>query len=288
MPYPAGMSPGSMICPDCGKLIGVDEARCPFCGAWRPGFFGLTPRFQRFFHGRLDLDRVIVVACVALYVLSLALDPRAVLQMHGGGMFGGLFNFLAPSSRALFQLGMTGGPAWQQGWWWTVFSAIYLHGSLLHIFFNLMWVRQLGPAVTQVYGQGRSFVIFTVSGAVGFLASNLLSGAPTIGASGSIFGLLAALIVFGRRRRIALMTTQLWQWAIVLMVMGFVMAGVNNWAHLGGFAGGWGTAALMRFDDEKRETPAVQLLALALLALTAFAVVMSFVRVTGLLLQTTP
>jgi rhomboid protease GluP len=286
MPYAAGMSPGSMICPDCGKLIGVDEERCPFCGAWRPGFYGLTPWIQRFFGRRLDLDRVVLVACVALYVLSLALDLRAVFRVPGGGgLLGGLFSFLAPGSRALYQLGMTGGVAWQQGWWWTVFSAIYLHGGLLHIFFNLLWIRQLGPAVTNVYGQGRSFVIFTVSGAAGFLVSNLLSGVPTIGASGSIFGLLAALIVFGRRRRISMLTSQLWQWAVVMMVMGFVMSGVNNWAHLGGFAGGWGAAALMRFEDEKRETPMVQLLALALLALTAFAVVMSFVRVTGLMLQ---
>lgn len=272
-----------MICPDCGRLIGVDEQRCPFCGAWRPGFYGLTPRFQRFFHGRLDLDRVILVACVALYVLSLALEPGALLRgFGGGGLFGGLFNFLAPGSRALLMLGMTGYPAWQQGWWWTLFSAIYLHGGLLHIFFNLMWIRQLGPAVTHVYGQGRAYVIFTVSGVAGFLVSNVLSGAPTIGASGSIFGLLAALIVFGRRRRISMLTSQLWQWAIVMLVMGFVLSGVNNWAHIGGFAGGWGTAALMRFEDEKRETPLVQLLALALLALTAFAVLMSFVRVTGL------
>jgi rhomboid protease GluP len=286
MPYPAPMSPGSMICPDCGKLIGVDEDRCPFCGAWRPGFYGMTPWLQRFFGRRLDLDRVVVVACVALYALALALQPSAILRLPGGGgMFGGLFNFLAPGSRALFQLGMTGGPAWQERWWWTIFSAIYLHGSLLHIFFNLMWVRQLGPAVTHVYGQGRSFIIFTVSGAAGFLASNLISGAPTIGASGSIFGLLAALIVFGRRRRIPMLTAQLWQWAIVMLVMGFVMSGVNNWAHLGGFAGGWGSASLMRFEDEKRETPLVQLLAVALLALTVAAVVASFVAVTRVILQ---
>jgi rhomboid protease GluP len=284
MPYAARMS-GSMICPDCGKLIGADEERCPFCGTWRPGFYGLTPWVQRLFGRRLDLDRLIVVACVALYVVSLALQPEAILGTRGGGgMFGGLFNFLSPGSRALYQLGMTGGAAWQNGWWWTAFSAIYLHGGLLHIFFNLMWVRQLGPAVTNVYGQGRSFVIFTVSGAAGFLLSNLLSGAPTIGASGSIFGLLAALIVYGRRRRISMLTAQLWQWAIIMLVMGFVMSGVNNLAHIGGFVGGWAAAALMRFEDETRETPLVQVLALALLALTAFAVVMSFVRVTGLLL----
>jgi rhomboid protease GluP len=268
------MSPGSMICPGCGKLIGVDEERCPFCGAWRPGLYGMTPRLQRLFGRRLDLNGVIVSACIALYVVALALQPGAILQFHG------LFSFLSPGTRALYQLGMTGGIAWQQGWWWTIFSAIYLHGGLLHIFFNLMWIRQLGPSVTEVYGPGRAFVIFTLAGAAGFLASNLLTGVPTIGASGSIFGLLAALIVYGRRRGIPMLSSQLWQWAIVLFVMGFIMSGVNNWAHLGGFVGGWVSAMAMRFDDEKRETPLVQVLALVLLALTAFSVVMSFIRVT--------
>ena len=279
-----------MICPGCEKLIGMDEERCPFCGAWRPGFYGMTPKLQRLFGGRqLDLNAVIVGVCVALYAVALALEPGAIFQMPGGGGgFGALFNFLSPGSRALYQLGMTGGIAWQQGWWWTIFSAIYLHGGLLHIFFNLMWVRQLGPNVTEVYGQGRAFIIFTVGGAAGFLASNLLSGASTIGASGSIFGLLAALIVYSRRRRIAMLSAQLWQWAVIMFVMGFMMSGVNNWAHLGGFAGGWVTAMAMRFDDEKRETPLVQALALALLALTAFAVVMSFVNVTKLMMGVGP
>ncbi len=268
------MSPGSMICPGCGKLISVDEERCPFCGAWRPGLYGVTPRLQRLFGRRLDLNAVIVTSCIVLYVVALVLQPSAIFQVHG------LFNILSPGTRALYQLGMTGGLAWQQGWWWTIFSAVYLHGGLLHIFFNLMWIRQLGPNVTEVYGPGRAFIIFTVAGAVGFLASDLLSGVPTIGASGSIFGLLAALIVYGRRRHIHMISVQLWQWAIVLFLMGFFMSGVNNWAHLGGFVGGGLTAMAMRFDEEKRETPLVQILALGLLALTAYAVVMSFVTVT--------
>jgi rhomboid protease GluP len=267
--------PGSMICPGCGKLIGVDEQRCPFCAAWRPGMYGVTPRLQRLFGRKLDVDALIVGGCVVLYVLSLGLDLPGI-------RFAG-FNFLSPSSRALYQLGMTSGPVLRSGMWWTLLSAIYLHGGLLHVFFNLMWIRQLGPNVTEVYGPGRSFVLFSVSGATGFLLSDLLSGAPTIGASGSIFGLLAALIVYGRRRRIHMMTSQLWQWAVVLFVMGFLMSGVNNWAHLGGFAGGWVTAMAMRFEDEKRESPLVQMIALALLALTAYAVVMSFVTVSRLM-----
>jgi len=268
-----------MICPQCGKLIGVNEEKCPFCGAWRPGLFGYAPAIQRWFGRRLDLVALIVTSCVILYVAALVLQPEEIFQLHG------FFSFLSPGSRALYQLGMTGGLAWRQGWWWTLLTAIYLHSGLLHIFFNLMWIRNLGPAVTDVYGPARAFVVFSIAGAVGFLLSNLASGAPSIGASGSIFGLLAALIVYGRRRGSMAMTAQLWQWAVVMFLMGFALTGVNNWAHAGGFAGGWVAAEAMRFDDEKRESLAVQLTALALLAMTAVGFVLSFLRVTSILLS---
>jgi len=268
---------GSMICPECGKLIGVGEEKCPFCGAWRPGLYGWTPVVQRLFGQRLDLIAIIVMGCVGLFIASLVLQPEAILQMNG------LFSILSPGQRALYQLGMTGGVAWREGWWWTVLTAIYLHGGLLHIFFNVMWIRSLGPQVEEVYGPARAFVIFSVAGATGFVLSNVVSGSPSIGASGSIFGLLAALIVYGRKRGGSMMTMQLWQWAAVMFAMGFFMGGVNNWAHAGGFAGGWVTAQAMRFS-EKRESRGVQLLALALLALTGAGVVLSFIKVTSLLL----
>ena len=268
-----------MICPKCGRLIGVNEPQCPFCGAWRPGLYGWSPVLQRFFGNRIDLISIIVMSCVALYVASLLLDPGAMLQWRG------VFGILSPGTRALYQLGMTSRTVFQMGWWWTVLTAIYLHGGLLHIFFNLMWIRNLGPAATQAYGPARAFVIFSIAGAVGFLVSDLASPAPSIGASGSIFGLLAALIVYGRRHGNTALTAQLWQWAIIVFVMGFVMQGVNNWAHAGGFAGGWVTAELMRSSEEKRESPAVQVLALALLGLTAVGFVLSFVKVTGALMS---
>jgi rhomboid protease GluP len=270
---------GSMICPSCGKLIGVGEERCPFCGAWRPGLYGFAPTLQRLFGRRLDLIAIIVVSCVVLYVVSLVLQPESIFRMRG------LFSFLSPGPRALYQLGMTGGLAWREGWWWTLLTAIYLHGGLLHIFFNVMWIRNLGPTVTEVYGPARAFVIWSLAGAAGFLISNLASGSPSIGASGSIFGLLSALIVYGRRRGSSLLTAQLWQWAVIMFAMGFFMSGVNNWAHAGGFGGGWVVAEAMRFSDEKRESPRVQVLALGLLVLTAVGVVISFVKVTGIMVR---
>jgi membrane associated rhomboid family serine protease len=269
---------GSMLCPNCGKLISVNEERCPFCGAWRPGLFGFAPVIQKFVGARLDVIHVISATCVVLYVLALILQPDAIFQWHG------IFAFLSPGTRALYQLGMTGGLAWREGWWWTVLTAIYLHGGLLHIFFNLMWIRNLGPAVTDAFGPGRAFVIFSVSGAVGFLVSNIATGAPTVGASGSIFGLLAALIVYGRRTGASMLTAQLYQWAVVLFVFGFVMSSVNNWAHAGGFAGGWVVAEAMGFSDHRRESLGVQILALALLAMTLVGFVLSLVRVTSALM----
>jgi rhomboid protease GluP len=179
---------------------------------------------------------------------------------------------------------MTGGVAWQEGWWWTLLTAQYLHGGILHIFFNVMWIRNLGPTVEQAFGPARAFVIFNVGGVLGFLVSNLLAGSPTIGASGAIFGLLAALIVYSRRRGIGHLSVQLWQWALILFAFGFFMSGVNNWAHAGGFAGGWIAASMLTPSDERREGRGVQLLALLLIAATLIGFALSFVTVTGILI----
>lgn len=268
---------GSIVCTQCNNLIGINEEHCPFCGAWRPGLFGWAPLLRSVIGSRLDLITLIIGACVTLYALGLLLQPEALLQGRG------LLSFLSPSGRALFQLGMTGGFAWELGWWWTLLTAIYLHGGLLHIFFNIYWIRILGPSTTEVFGPARTFVLFNVAGVVGFLLSNLMSGTPTVGASGAIFGLMAALIVYGRKRGSSVVTQQLWGYVIMIGILGFVMPGVNNWAHGGGFAGGWIVAHLMGFIDEQRESTSMMIASLVLILLTAVGVVMSFIKTTALL-----
>ncbi len=270
---------GSVVCPNCGRLVGVNEQQCPFCGAWRPGLFGWATVLRRALGGRLDLFSAIVTACVTLYALACLLQPEALFESRG------LLSILSPGSRALYQLGMTSGAVTLGlGWWWTLLTAIYLHGSLLHIVFNMMWIRNLGPAVTEVYGPGRAFVLFNLAGAGGFLVSNVMGGAPTIGASGSIFGLLGALIVYGRRRGSSVVTQQLWQWAIILGVFGFLMPGINNWAHGGGFAAGWVGASLMNLDDDRQDSSWVLLASLALIVVTVVGFGLSLVQVTAELL----
>lgn len=228
----------AILCPRCRKLINSDAPECPFCGQRRPGLWGLTARFRKL-GLRADFPRLIIYACAGLYILSLLSDPSAIFQLRGP------MDILAPSSLAVRKFGATGVyPVFVDGLWWTVLTAIYLHGNLLHIFFNMMWVRQLAPVVEETFGPSRLFVIFTVAGVAGFMLSAARGHSLTLGASGSIFGMLAAAIEYGRRAGASLFTRQFLQWAVVLFVFGLVFPGVDNWAHAGGFGGGYATAYL--------------------------------------------
>jgi rhomboid protease GluP len=266
-----------MVCPNCANLISTEEKNCPICGAIRPNLFGFGPSLSRLFGGRVDVLTWIPTGCIGLFVLSLLLDLGAALNTSGG-----LFGMLSPGRTPLIILGMTHGGAP----WWTVLTATYLHGGLLHILFNVMWIRQLGPEVGQLFGPARYFIIYSVAGAVGFLLSNAFSGYPTVGASGAIFGLLAALIVFGRNSKSsmgAIMTRQIWQWALMMFIFGFLMSGVNNWAHFGGFAGGWVAAQFLVSDAGRREGRITVLFALICLGLTVLGFILSIFKYISLL-----
>ena len=255
---------GAILCPFCGRLTNADAPTCLVCGRRNPGMWGFAAPLRALFRHRSFVD-VISVACVVLYVASLIIDPRAALQPRG------LFNIFSPSLAALRALGATGVVPWQDGQWWTLVTAIYLHGGLLHIVFNVLWIRQLGPAVEELYGPSRLVVIFTVAGAVGFLASNLLVYDFTIGASGSVFGLLGALVAFGQKRGGtfgAMVLKQYGQWALVLLVLGFLMPGVNNVAHVGGFVGGFLAGLTLALAEHRSESAFDQLLAATAVGVT--------------------
>jgi len=265
---------GSILCPSCHKLIDVDEERCPYCGRWQPGMFGYAPAFQRL-NALFDPIWAITWYSILLYLLALALDPRGALT--GGG---GLLGILSPSTRALFMLGMTYGGSLGNGHWYTMFSAIFLHGGLLHIGFNLLWIRSLGPPVEDGFGPARTFIIFMASAVGGFLVSNLVGGAPTVGASGGIFGLLAASVVYGRAhgsRYGDALSRQALMWAGLLLLLGFMGPHTNNLAHIGGFAAGYLAARSFLPQAETREGPLVTVGALALALLSVAAVIASLV-----------
>jgi rhomboid protease GluP len=265
-------SGGAILCPRCGRLTHPEATECLVCGLKRPGRWQWASGFGRMIR-KGGFTRAVTVACIALYVLSLIIDPASALRPHGP------FDLFSPSGRALDWLGMTGGYAWAQGRWWTLLTAIYLHGSVLHILFNVLWIRQLGPAVEDLYGSARLVVIFTVSGLAGFAVSSVVSPYPTVGASGAIFGLLGAMVAYGRRRGGAfgaMVLREYGQWALVLFILGFFMSGVNNLAHAGGFVGGFAAGLVLSFSDHREESLVERSVAIALIVLTAVAFVLAF------------
>ena len=270
----------AVVCASCRRLVSAGEAVCPFCGARRSSGGGIDALLRAFFE--LPWSHVVVAGSALLFVVALLLDPGNV-GSHG------MLGLLVPSGKAQLLLGASGAlPVFGFGRFSTVLSALWLHGGLLHILFNMLWVRQLAPLVASGYGGARTALIYLLSGAAGFALSStmgwLLPGLPgflrgatvTVGASGAVFGLLGAVVYFGRRHGHRAIASQVWTWALVLFLFGVVFPGVDNYAHLGGFAGGWLTGRLL--DRPTREGAGTRLAAFLLLLASLGAVGLSYLR----------
>ena len=273
---------GSVVCPGCGSLVGVRDEKCYTCGRSNPGLWGFAPLLKKL---GTDLGFVPFVIGVSgtLYVLTLiASGPEMTV-------IGGAMSILSPSSRALLLFGASGAfPVFALGAWWTVLSASWLHGNLLHIVFNMMWVRDLGPSTAEIVGPARTVVIYVVSGVCGFLFSSimgqygpalpLLRGANfTVGASASVFGLLGALMHYGRKSGSSLIHGEAKRYAVILFVFGLIMPGVDNFAHAGGFIGGYATSVF--FNPLTRERGDHMLAAVVCLVATFLAIIFSIFHI---------
>jgi len=276
---------GSTLCPSCGMLVGVDDAQCLGCGRARPGLFGLTALLRK--SGVEDaFVPIVTFGCGAVYLATLAADTSGI----GAS---GLLTLLSPSGKSLFLFGASGAvPVAGYGRWWTFLSAPWLHGGILHIVFNMMSIRDLGPAVSHLYGGSRTFIIYSVAGAAGFLLSSLagiyapflpgfLQGASlTVGASAGLFGLLGAILHYGYRGGSSHLRQLATRWIFTGLAFGFFLPRIDNWAHLGGLAGGY--LASLWLDPLPPERGVHAILAVAALALSAIAIVVSVVTGLGL------
>ncbi len=273
---------GSVICTSCGVLVGVNDETCYNCGRRNPGMWGYGPALRRLGHD-MGFVPIVIGATVTLYVLSLLLSGMGMQAM------------LSPSTEILFLLGASGAvPVFTFGRWWTVLTAGWLHAGILHVLFNVLWIRQLAPAVADLYGPGRMVIIYTASGVAGFAISTmagmylprlpLIGGAMfSVGASAPIFGLLGALVYYGRRTGNSQAGQAGLQYALFLGVFGLIFPGVDNWAHAGGFAGGWLTSMVL--DPMSRERIDHLALAVVCLGATLIALVASFVTALPVLMQ---
>ncbi len=256
----------SLLCPNCKKLISTSEKHCPYCGTAHPAAWWKNNIWTRGFNDPYRLVKVMIGINIGIYAICLLLNPR------GFGLGMNPLTFLSPSGQILELLGATGSePIDSDQRYWTLISANYLHGGILHIFFNMVAFRQLGLLVAREFGVYRMFIIYTLGGVMGFGVSVIAAVPWTIGASASVCSLAGALLYYGKSRGGVYgraLYKQIGIWMLLLFVFGFLVPIINNWGHAGGLAAGIGLGFLLGYQERKREKIVHKLLAGGLAALT--------------------
>ena len=164
----------------------------------------------------------------------------AALLLAGAGLW-------HSSSEVQLAWGASFGPATKDGEWWRLGSAMFLHFGVLHLGMNMWALWDGGQLVERMYGHARFAALYLVSGLTGNLVSLIAQGDRAIsgGASGAVFGVYGALLVFLWRERGQLHPHEFrWMFwgaagfSVATIGFGFVVPGIDNAAHIGGFLSG--------------------------------------------------
>ena len=241
------MTQRAILCPRCRRLVGSEEAVCSWCGTARSAAWWQFINWSKGVMVGDWLVKSLITANVLFFAVSLALSART----------GDIGSILSPGQTSLMLLGATGTyPIDHFGRFWTVISANYLHGGIIHLIFNLMALKQIAPWASNEYGASRMFTIYTLGGVIGYVVS-YFAGVPfTIGASAAVCSLIGALLFYGKSRGGAYGSSvyrEVSGWVVSLFVFGLIFPGINNWGHGGGIIGGIAIGALLGYNERRKE-----------------------------------
>ncbi len=266
--------PRPKLCPACGSLVGISATRCHECGAsLRFSLAALSKKLSGLFgEHETPVTSALLVANILLFGVSWVLTMQA-------GEAGGLRTLWGMSGAASYQLGASlPFPFYLEAHqWWRLVTAMFLHGGLIHIGFNMMNLMQFGPALEELYGSARYLFLYVLTGAIGFMASALF-GHFSIGASGALLGLIGAMLAVTTKRGGSFMRdlrSRLITAVVILFMIGFWGGlGIDNSAHIGGFAAGFVMGKI--YDDRQPMNAAERNRAQALGWLAGILIIASF------------
>ena len=239
--------PRPKLCPVCGSLVGINATRCHECGAsMRFSLAALSKKLSGVFgDNEAPVTTVLLIANILMFGVT-------YLAMVSEGSGGGLSILWGIRGEVVYRLGASFGPAiFLLHEWWRLVTAMFLHGGLIHIGFNMMALMQFGPALEELYGSPRYLFLYVVTGMFGFLVSAWL-GNYSLGASGALLGLVGVMLAITSKRGGAFMRdlrARLISSVAILFLLGFSGVGIDNYAHGGGLALGFVLGKL--FVDRK-------------------------------------
>lgn len=267
---------GHRMCPECRGLVDRDASVCPLCGASLR-----RPRAQaEAGSGRLlgiipvpsTATSVLVAANLALYAITWYMTQSEASQnLVSAPGWGGIY------PDVLVRMGAKC-PLIFAGEWWRLVTAVFLHGGLLHIGFNMWVLIDLGPEAESLFTMPKFVFLYLVTGIAGYVLSLWWSpGGISIGASGALLGLIGVLIgasfhhgALGREYR-----RELARWVIYIFVLALLPGlNIDNAAHLGGLAAG--LVLGYTIPDGEPQTRASQNLWNAVAVLSVLAIAGSF------------
>ena len=220
-----------------------NQPESPQNNSERPEASAPQPGSPKWVEVRFDSRRPFVVyALIAVTVLTYLLqltspyfiDTQSLMMRMGVIVYG---------SDPISILGMKINELILEGQFWRLITPLLLHGSFLHLGFNMYALNALGPELERHYGHWRFLALYLLAGFVGNVASFMFSPNPSLGSSTAIFGLLGAEGVFLYQNRDLFGSNARRALANIAMIAGFnliigLSPGIDNWGHIGGLIGG--------------------------------------------------
>jgi membrane associated rhomboid family serine protease len=217
------------ICTACMTQAAVGM-RCPEC-AGRSAAPAPVRRMRAAAAGGAAVATTVLVAVNVLVYLA--------EMVQGVGVSG-------VGSSEIVRDGAVFGPAVADGEWWRMITGGFLHAGIVHIGFNMFLLWMLGGALERYAGSARMLGIYFSAILWGSAGALLLSpNGLTVGASGGVFGLMAALYLLERQRGVALLGSSVGMLLLLNLVITFVLPGISIGGHLGGIVGGAAAALVL-------------------------------------------
>jgi membrane associated rhomboid family serine protease len=224
---------GRPICTDCMTATPVGM-RCPECARQRQ-----RVRTVRSTTEEPVLTYVLIGVNVAVALGTLLGGASAT----GSGGLGG---------STLLQEGSVSRATIADGEYYRLLTAGFLHAGFFHLLFNMLSLYILGSILEPAVGRLRFGLIYFVSLLAGSFGALLLEpNSPTVGASGAIFGLMAAAALVMRHRGLSVMESGLGIWILLNLLITFTVPNISIGGHVGGLIGG-AVCALVLFDLRDR------------------------------------
>lgn len=245
------------VCSECGLTVDKNEKQCPRCKTRLAN--ATASKFSRYFH--YFFPEISINYSLTFIMLNLVF--YVVMAMKSGGISA---IFTGPTTKVALHFG-----AWHlyflafEGQWWRLLTAAFIHFGPLHIIFNMLWIAQLGPSVEELIGRSRYLILYVSTAIGGFIFSagyrlyivRDIRGGIGGGASGVVFGLIGAALVFAYVRKLPgthFFKEGLIKWAIFGVIISF-MPGIDLMAHLGGAVVGGALALILMPPESKKALP---------------------------------